>query len=152
MIHCGQTATKTYDKLGNRESVNMRDGTDQDYAVNELTNRYDDDQGEDIVCEYDDAGNTTVDPNGYQYTYDYENRLIEIKEKEQAEHLAELRGEYTKAEWGSQIRSYVLHPYQMVKDHRTDRETGNVQAVLDGRLDEFMGSYLRSQMGDGNID
>ena len=72
----------TYDKLGNRENVNLRDGTNQDYAVNYLTNRYDNDQSEDIVCTYDDAGNTTVDPNGYQYTYDYENRIIEIKDKD----------------------------------------------------------------------
>ena len=62
--------------------MNLRDGTDQDYAVNDLTNRYDNDAGEDIVCEYDDAGNTTVDPNGYQYTYDYENRIIEVKDKD----------------------------------------------------------------------
>ena len=75
-------------------------------------------------------------------------RLLEIKEREQAEKLADLRGEYTKAEWGSQIRSYVLHPYQMVKDHRTDHETGNTQAVLDGDLDGFIEAYLRANVGE----
>ncbi|HET7518868.1 MAG TPA: peptide chain release factor-like protein, partial [Actinomycetes bacterium] len=70
-------------------------------------------------------------------------RLLEIKQEEQEEKLAELRGEYQKAEWGSQIRSYVLHPYQMVKDHRTGVETGNVQAVLDGDLDQFIAAELR---------
>ena len=70
-------------------------------------------------------------------------RLLELKQAEKEEERAVLRGEYTKAEWGSQIRSYVLHPYQMVKDHRTDHETGNTQAVLDGDLDKFMESYLR---------
>ena len=58
--------------------------------------------------------------------------------------IAVLRGEYTKAERGRQIRSYVLHPYQMVKDHRTEHETGNSQAVLDGDLDGFMEAYLKS--------
>ncbi len=72
------------------------------------------------------------------------SRLLEIKRQEQEEQLAELRGEYTKAEWGSQIRSYVLHPYQMVKDHRTDYEMGNTQAVLDGSIDEFIAAYLRN--------
>ena len=71
-------------------------------------------------------------------------RLLELKQAEKEEERAVLRGEYTKAEWGSQIRSYVLHPYQMVKDHRTDHESGNTQAVLDGNLDEFMEAYLRS--------
>jgi len=71
------------------------------------------------------------------------SRLLEIKQAEQDEEVAELRGEYTKAEWGSQIRSYVLHPYQMVKDHRTDHERGNTQAVLDGDLDDFMEAYLK---------
>jgi peptide chain release factor 2 len=71
-------------------------------------------------------------------------RLAELKNAEREEERAVLRGEYTKAEWGSQIRSYVLHPYQMVKDHRTDHENGNTQAVLDGDLDEFMETYLRS--------
>lgn len=70
-------------------------------------------------------------------------RLLEIKEAEKDEEIAILRGEYTKAEWGSQIRSYVLHPYQMVKDHRTEYETGNAQAVLDGNLNDFMEAYLR---------
>ncbi|GAB4529926.1 MAG: peptide chain release factor 2 [Anaerolineales bacterium] len=74
-------------------------------------------------------------------------RLLEIKEQERADEIAELRGEYTKAEWGSQIRSYVLHPYQMVKDHRTGYETGNTQAVLDGDLDGFIEAYLRANVG-----
>ncbi len=75
-------------------------------------------------------------------------RLLEIKQQEQEEKLAELRGEYTKAEWGSQIRSYVLHPYQMVKDHRTDFEVGNAQGVLNGDLDGFIQAYLRTKVGN----
>ena len=71
-------------------------------------------------------------------------RLLEMKQAQKDQEIAVLRGEYTKAEWGSQIRSYVLHPYQMVKDHRTDYETGNSQAVLDGDLDGFMEAYLKS--------
>jgi peptide chain release factor 2 len=71
-------------------------------------------------------------------------RLLEIRQAEREEERAVLRGEYTKAEWGSQIRSYVLHPYQMVKDHRTDFQSGNAQAVLDGDLDDFMEAYLKS--------
>ena len=71
-------------------------------------------------------------------------RLLELRQAEREEERAVLRGEYTKAEWGSQIRSYVLHPYQMVKDHRTDFQSGNSQAVLDGDLDEFMEAYLKS--------
>ena len=70
-------------------------------------------------------------------------RLLEIKQAEKDEEVATLRGEYTKAEWGSQIRSYVLHPYQTVKDHRTEYEQGNAQAVLDGDLDGFMEAYLK---------
>lgn len=70
-------------------------------------------------------------------------RLLEMRKAEKEDEVAVLRGEYTKAEWGSQIRSYVLHPYQMVKDHRTEFETGSTQAVLDGDLDDFMEAYLR---------
>lgn len=75
-------------------------------------------------------------------------RLLEIKREEQERQLAELRGEYVKAEWGSQIRSYVLHPYQMVKDHRTEHEVGNAQGVLNGDLDGFIEAYLRATMGN----
>jgi peptide chain release factor 2 len=78
------------------------------------------------------------------------SRLLELKQQEQEEALAELRGEYQKVEWGSQIRSYVLHPYQMVKDHRTDFETGNTQAVLNGDLDGFIEAYLRANLGNGH--
>ena len=78
------------------------------------------------------------------------SRLLEIKEELHVATLAELRGEYTKAEWGSQIRSYVLHPYQMVKDHRTDYEVGNAQGVLNGDIDGFIQAYLRSNIIDGN--
>jgi len=70
-------------------------------------------------------------------------RLLEMKQEEQEEKISELRGEYTKAEWGSQIRSYVLHPYQLVKDHRTEHEIGNAQAVLDGEIDPFIEAFLR---------
>jgi peptide chain release factor 2 len=70
-------------------------------------------------------------------------RLLEIKREKQDKQLAELKGEFMKVEWGSQIRSYVLHPYQMVKDHRTEFEVGNSLAVLDGDLDSFIEAYLR---------
>jgi len=69
-------------------------------------------------------------------------RLFEISMREKEKNLATLRGEYQKTEWGSQIRSYVLHPYQMVKDHRTNAETGNAQKVLDGDIDNFIHAYL----------
>ena len=66
-------------------------------------------------------------------------RLLEVKIKEAEKELADLRGDYQKAEWGSQIRSYVLHPYQMVKDHRTGVETSKIDDVLEkGELDMFL--------------
>jgi peptide chain release factor 2 len=74
-------------------------------------------------------------------------RLAEIEEQKRQDELAELKGEHVDAGWGNQIRSYVLHPYQMVKDHRTDFEVGNAQSVLDGRLDGFMEEYLRYAVG-----
>jgi len=76
-------------------------------------------------------------------------RLSELKRLEKADQIAELKGEFTKAEWGSQIRSYVLHPYQMVKDHRTNFEVGNAQAVLEGDLDDLIEAYLRANIGNG---
>lgn len=71
------------------------------------------------------------------------SRLFELQQQAHADEISDLKGEFKKVEWGSQIRSYVLHPYQMVKDHRTEAETGNTQAVLDGALDVFMEAYLR---------
>jgi peptide chain release factor 2 len=70
-------------------------------------------------------------------------KLAELQAEQQAQRLAELRGEFKEAAWGNQIRSYVLHPYTMVKDHRTGAETGNAAAVLDGDLDPFIDAYLR---------
>ncbi len=71
-------------------------------------------------------------------------KLLEIKREQQEKELAQIRGEYQKAEWGSQIRSYVLHPYQMAKDHRTEFEVGNVNSVLDGNLNGFIEAYLKA--------
>ncbi len=76
-------------------------------------------------------------------------RLYELKEREQQEELAALKGDHVDAGWGNQIRSYVLHPYQMVKDHRTDYESSNPTAVLDGRLNGFIQAYLRFWVGEG---
>jgi len=74
-------------------------------------------------------------------------RLVQLEEEKQQEEIDELKGDHIEARWGNQIRSYVLHPYHMVKDHRTDHESGNAEAVLDGQLDAFMEAYLRSRMG-----
>jgi peptide chain release factor 2 len=77
------------------------------------------------------------------------SRLLEMERQKQEAELAALKGDNVDAGWGNQIRSYVMHPYQMVKDHRTGHEVGNVNAVLDGRLGEFMEAYLRAQINGG---
>ena len=70
------------------------------------------------------------------------SQLYELELRKQQDEQAKIEGEKKKIEWGSQIRSYVLHPYKMVKDLRTNHETGNVQAVLDGDLNQFIKSFL----------
>ncbi len=70
-------------------------------------------------------------------------RLYELERQKREEETARLKGEHVEAGWGNQIRSYVLHPYKMVKDHRTNYEVGNAEAVLDGHIDEFIEAYLR---------
>ncbi len=72
-------------------------------------------------------------------------KLLQLQEEEKERKELSMRGQAQKAEWGKQIRSYVLQPYQMAKDHRTNHETGDVQAVLNGKLEEFMEAYLRKQ-------
>ena len=72
-------------------------------------------------------------------------KLFELELEKQAELKEQLGGTYQAIEWGSQIRSYVVHPYNMVKDHRTSVETGNVQAVMDGNLDQFMEGFLKKE-------
>jgi peptide chain release factor 2 len=72
-------------------------------------------------------------------------KLYQLKLKEQEAEAARVKGETVSIEWGSQIRSYVLHPYQLVKDHRTDHETGNIKAVLDGDLDGFIQAELQTK-------
>ncbi|MET4560735.1 peptide chain release factor 2 [Lysinibacillus parviboronicapiens] len=74
-------------------------------------------------------------------------KLYQLEIDKQQAQLDEIRGEQKEIGWGSQIRSYVFHPYSMVKDHRTSEETGNVGAVMDGDLDPFINAYLRSRIG-----
>ena len=76
------------------------------------------------------------------------SRLLELQRQKEAEELAKIKGEHISPEWGNQIRSYVLHPYQMVKDHRTEHTVSDTSTVLDGDLDEFVMSYLKSTVGD----
>jgi len=76
-------------------------------------------------------------------------RLYEKQREEQEKELADIRGEQKEIGWGSQIRSYVFHPYSMVKDHRTNTEMGNVNAVMDGEIDLFIDAYLRSKINRG---
>ncbi len=73
-------------------------------------------------------------------------KLYQLEIEKQEQQLAEIRGEQKEIGWGSQIRSYVFHPYSMVKDHRTNEETGNTGAVMDGDLDAFINAYLRSRI------
>ena len=78
------------------------------------------------------------------------SKLHQLQIEEQKKQKQELRGDYQSAEWGNQIRSYVLHPYKMVKDHRSDHETSDAQAVLDGDLESFMESVLRWELSESD--
>lgn len=78
-------------------------------------------------------------------------RLYDMELKKQEEEQSRLKGQHIEAGWGNQIRSYVLHPYKMVKDHRTNYEVGNAEAVLDGQLDDFIEAYLRYTIGDNIV-
>ncbi len=75
------------------------------------------------------------------------SRLVELEMKRRADELAKIKGEHISPEWGNQIRSYVIHPYQMVKDHRTDLSVSDAEGVLDGDIDDFIESYLSSTVG-----
>ena len=86
---------------------------------------------------------TALRANGYQLCFaSPTNQTFCLVDREQMEKLAEIQGDLKKIEWGSQIRSYVFHPYQMVKDHRTGVETGNIEKVMNGDLEEFVRAYL----------
>ena len=76
------------------------------------------------------------------------SKLIEIKEREHLEKIEDIRGTHKDIAWGSQIRSYVFMPYTLAKDHRTDFEMGNINAVMDGDIDGFINAYLKKQSLD----
>ena len=80
------------------------------------------------------------------------SRLVEREMKLRSQEVAKLKGDHISAEWGNQIRSYVLHPYKMVKDHRTGHETSDAEGVLDGGMDDFMSAYLTHSIGNTNGD
>lgn len=75
-----------------------------------------------------------------------QSRLYQLQKEKEREKLDEFEKQKKKIEWGSQIRSYVFHPYNLVKDHRTGYETSNIQAVMDGEIDEFIKAYLLSSV------
>jgi peptide chain release factor 2 len=75
------------------------------------------------------------------------SRLLELEQQKQDAAISALKGDHNSAQWGNQIRSYVLHPYQMVKDLRTEHETSQTQKVQDGELESFMESYLKFKVG-----
>ena len=77
------------------------------------------------------------------------SRLVELEIEKREQERARLKGQHVEAGWGNQIRSYVLHPYQMVKDHRTEHETSRTDLVLDGDIDAFIEVYLKAQVGQG---
>ena len=76
-------------------------------------------------------------------------RLLSLQNEQRAQEVARLKGERITPEFGNQIRSYVLHPYKSVKDHRTNHQSTNPDKVLDGELDPFIQAYLMSQAGSG---
>ncbi len=78
------------------------------------------------------------------------SKLVELKETEKKEKIEDLQGEYNQIAWGSQIRSYVFNPYNLVKDHRTNVEIGNIQSVMDGDIDPFINGYLKVNL-DSNV-
>ena len=78
-------------------------------------------------------------------------KLLDLKRQEQEQAVANFRGDQQDIAWGSQIRSYVFHPYSMVKDHRTKYETGNVQAVMDGDITGFMEAWLKARAAGANL-